>query len=294
MTAALLLLLAALGLAYGHVMRDLVRTWLTVPYYSYGALVPAFSAVLLWDARRDVASAVRERVRPHLSAAALGPLVAGAVLLAVGVRVNSLCLAVLSLPCVLAGAGIAAIGPARFRPFAFPVAFLALMAPLPDGALSALSLPMQYAAAWFTEHALHALRVPVTRDGLALSLEPVILLVTEACNGLRFLLAMVVIGVAVAWASQRSWRARLAVVALALATGVLANMLRVLVTAVLAHLFGAQAAMGTLHVAYGKAVYLLMLVPFGMAVLGLRRAGRRRTMGALLAAEAPATSGGGA
>jgi exosortase len=121
----------------------------------------------------------------------------------------------------------------------------------------------------------------------------VILLVTEACNGLRFLLAMAVIGVAVAWASQQGWWGRLAVVALALATGVLANMLRVLVTAVLAHLFGAQAAMGTLHVAYGKAIYLLMLVPFGMAVLGLRRAGRR-TGRPLAPTEARATSGGGA
>jgi exosortase len=293
MTAALLLLLAALGLAYGHVMRELARTWLTVPYYSYGALVPAFSAFLIWDARRDVVRGLRERVRPHLCAVSLGLLFAGAALLAVGVRVNSLCLAALSLPCVLAGAGIATLGPARFRPLAFPVAFLALMAPLPDGALRALSLPMQYGAAWFTEHALHALNIPVTRDGLALSLQPVILLVTEACNGLRFLLAMAVIGVAVAWASQQGWWGRLAVVALALATGVLANMLRVLVTAVLAHLFGAQAAMGTLHVAYGKAIYLLMLVPFGMAVLGLRRAGRR-TGRPLAPTEARATSGGGA
>lgn len=273
MTSApiLVLVLAAVALAYGPVMRDLARTWISVPYYSYGALVPAFSAFLLWDARRELAGTLRERVRPHGSAISLGLVLGGAVALAVGTKTGSLSLAALSLPCVLAGAALTTLGPARFQPLAFPIAFLALMAPMPDAAIGALSLPMQYGAAAFTESALRVIGIPVTRDGLFLHLKPVTIHVTEACNGLRFLLAMTVIGVAVAWATQRSWRGRLAVVALALATAVVANLLRVLLTAVLAEAFGAYTVTGSIHVVYGKLVYLAMLGPFALAVLGIRR-----------------------
>jgi len=277
MTVAVAVALAAIALAYAPVLGDLVRAWTSVPYYSYGALVPAFTAFVLWDGRAQLRASWRARRGPRLSAIALGSLVLGISAFLIGRHVGSLSLSALSLPCVVAGVALTVLGPTGFRAVAFPIAFLAFMAPVPAAVLAALSLPMQYGAAAFTEGGLHVFRIPVVRDGLMLYLNALTVEVTEACNGLRFLLAMAVVGVAVAWASQRTWWGRGAVVVLALVTAVLANMLRVLVTAVLGHAFGLGAATGTIHIVYGKVVYLAMLAPFALGVLWIRRAFPPRT-----------------
>jgi exosortase/archaeosortase family protein len=82
---------------------------------------------------------------------------------------------------------------------------------------------------------------------------------------------MGVLGVAFGALTQRTLRLRLAVVALALAVGIVANLFRVFGTGVVAHVWGRGAATGMPHLVYGKAVYLVMLVPFVLAVLRLRR-----------------------
>jgi exosortase len=260
-----------LGL-YAPVLRQLTHLWATVPYYSYGFLIPAFTAYGVWDARRDLASA-----RPAWSWSGLGLLALGLMGLATGSSAHSLSLEAVSLPVVLSGAGLLVFGHQRFRPFVFPIAFLALMAPLPDGTLDSISLPLQQLASWFAGHALPLLGVPAVHDGLFVHMPMTTLHVTEACNGLRFLLAMIVIGAAFAWATQTRLSHRAAVVALAIATAIAANLIRVTGTGVIAHYAGPAAASGVAHIVFGKVVYIAMLVPFVIAVLLLRRASRRRS-----------------
>jgi exosortase len=259
---------ALLGL-YAPVLRELTHLWATVPYYSYGYLIPVFTAYGVWDARRGLAGA-----RPTWSWSGLALVALGLAGLATGSSAHSLTLEAVSLPVVLAGAGLLLFGRRRFRPFVFPVAFLALMAPLPDGALDTISLPLQHLAAWFAAQALPLVGVPARLDGLAVHLPATTLYVTEACNGVRFLLAMIVIGAAFAWATQARLLARIVVVGLAIAVAIVANLLRVAGTGVIAHYLGPEAATGFAHVAFGKVVYLAMLVPFIVAVLVLRRATR--------------------
>jgi exosortase len=245
--------------------------WATVPYYSYGFLVPLFSAWGLWDARRSLA-----RPAPERSAVGLALLAGGLGLLLAGAALASLTLAALSLPVVLAGVARLALGRQGFAAVAFPLAFLAFMAPLPDALIPALSLPLQHLAAWFTGHALGAMGVPVARDGLLIHIPGVVLHITEACNGLRFLLAMIVVGTAFAWATQGRTGRRAAVLGLAVVIAVVANLVRVTGTGLLAHHWGPEAALGFFHVAYGKVVYLVMLAPFLAGVLWLRRTGLGR------------------
>ena len=260
------LLGAALLALYTPVLRALVLVWTDVPYYSYGFLVPIFSAFLAHDAREELA---RQPLAPSRSG--IGLLVAGLALLLVGLRADSLTLQTLSLPLSLAGALVLVYGPARTRVLAFPLAFLVFMAPLPDGVLPALSLPLQHAAAVAGEWLLWLIGVPVVRDGLYVTVPSVRLHITEACNGLRFLLAMVVIGVAFAGTTQTGWRRRALVVGAAIAAALVGNWLRVAGTGMMAQLYGHEAAEGFYHVAWGKAIYAAMLVPFALLVMTLRR-----------------------
>jgi exosortase len=270
-TTAALGLGAAVVALYVPVLRELVAVWLHVTYYSYGFLVPVFSAYLVLDALRDDVRADRGGRMSELHGGGLVMMAAGLAVLGLGVAAGSLALRTLSLPVVLLGVALTTLGPALARRLAFPIGFLVLMTPLPDGVLPALSLPLQQLAAFVAEHALRALGIAVARDELFLKLPSVTLHVTEACNGLRFLLAMLVIGTAFAATTQRRpWR-RAAIVAAAVAVALLANLARVTGTGVMAELWGAGAAIGLPHVIWGKVVYVAALVPFIAFVLIMRR-----------------------
>ena len=257
-TAAVALGVAALAL-YLPVLRDLVSVWLRVTYYSYGFLVPLFSAYLAREAWN-----ASDGAPPRPAPAGLLVTAAGLTTLALGIAADSLSLRALSLPGVLLGLVLLTLGPAHARRLAFPIGFLVFMAP------PALSLPLQRLAALVAEHALGALGVAVTRDDLYLRLPSVTLHVTEACNGLRFLLAMLVIGVAFAATTQRRPLRRAGIVLAAIAVAVLANLARVTGTGVMAELWGASAAMGLPHVVWGKTIYAVALVPFVGLVLFMR------------------------
>ena len=265
-TAAAVTLGAALIALYLPVLRDLVAVWLQVTYYSYGFLVPLFSAYVAWDVLKDddARAAQPEPGGFVITAVGLG-------VLGLGVAAGSLTLRALSLPVVLMGLALATLGPAPARRLAFPIGFLAFMAPLPDGTLPALSLPLQQLAAVVAEHVLRALGASVTRDDLFVTLPSVTLHVTEACNGLRFLLAMLVIGTAFAGTTQRRPRHGVALVVAALSLAVLANLMRVTGTGVMAELWGARAAIGLPHILWGKVIYAAALLPFAVLVLHLRR-----------------------
>ena len=258
--------LAVVGLAYAPTLARLAAVWWSVPYYSYGFFVPAFSAFLIWDARRRLATLP---TRPWWAGTALAA--AGLAILAAGFALDSPTLQGLSLPVVLAGLVGAAFGRPILRAVAFPLAFLGFMAPLPESVTAALSLPLQHLAAATAAWVLAATGIPVVREGLLVHLPAVTLEVDQTCNGLRFLLAMLVIGTALAGARLRRPLERAAMVGTALGLAVLANLVRVSGTGLIAHHLGPQAAVGLAHVAFGKVVYAVMLIPLGLLALVLRR-----------------------
>jgi serine O-acetyltransferase len=260
---------------YARVAQSLVGLWAAVPYYSYGVLVPLYSAYLVWEARRHLRGA-----RPALRREGVALLAGGLGVLGAAHAADSLALAVLSIPLSLAGLAWLALGRTRFRTIAFPVAFLALMTPLPPSVVPGISVALQHAAAWSTEQVIETLGIDGYRDGLFVHLRPAVLHINETCNGLRFLLAMLVVGVATAWSTQRRPGPRLLVIALALGVAIAANMARVAGTALVVDRYGPAAAVGLPHVIYGKVVYGASLVPFLAAVVVLRRRwGRARDGG---------------
>jgi exosortase len=266
---------AVLGVAvialYVPVLRELFALWLHGTYYSYGFLVPIFSAYLVWDALKEEARGDAAARPSELDPGGIAIIAAGLAGLGLGVAAGSLPLRTLSLPVVLMGVAVATLGPGLARRLVFAIGFVVFMTPLPDGMLPAVSLPLQRFAAFVAEHALRALGISVARDDLFLTLPSVTLHVTEACNGLRFLLAMLVIGAAFAGTTQRRPLRRAAIIGIAVTIAIVANLARVTGTGIMAELWGARAVIGLPHVVWGKVVYLAALVPFVGLVLILRR-----------------------
>ena len=251
----LLALGGAVAFLYMRVFSDLAAQWWTDENYSHGFLIPLMSAYLVWERRRQLAQSPARS-----SAWGYAVLVLGLCLLIVGqasafgypVRV--------SFVITLAGLILLLAGPEILRIAAFPLAYLMFMIPLPAPVLNKVAFPLQLLAARVATGTLDLLNVPVLREGNIIDLAATRLEVTEACSGIRSLVALIALAVILAYFTQRTWRARFILAASAIPIAVVANAFRVTLTGVLAQVFGIAAAMGFYHLLSGWAIFVLAFV----------------------------------
>ena len=265
-------LLATVSQAWASTLWDLVAHGASSRYGSHGVCVMLFAAYATWDRRLALPRAAW-RSRP-IGVLALALSFA---LLAVGYSEDSLTVRALSLPLAGLATVVLVWGIQGVRTLAFPIAFLLLAVPLPGSVLAQLSALAQSVAAAVSEQVLTVLRVPVARNGATFSLGQVDVVITENCDGLPFLFACIVVGIAAAWTCRTAPRQRLIIVALAMTAGIVANLLRVAGTVLLASIEPA-AVIGTPHQVFGKSVYLV--VGAGAAAIATLLVRRARGVGA--------------
>jgi len=257
----------ALAALYAPAMAALVHVWRTDTYSGHGMFVPLFSAVIAWT-ERDRLGRAAGRGHPAGAAIVLG----GLGLLALGTVADSVLLQGVSVAVAIAGLVAWSFGLRCLRAAAFPIAFLLLMSPLPRTVVAAVTLQVQLFAAAFAVGVLRLLDLPVYQSGVTIELPSMTLQVAEACNGLRFLMALLVLTAAFAQITQRTVADKAALVVAAIPIAVLANAMRVAAIVLGVQYVGPEAASGTIHNWIGKGMWGLTLVPLaGLGFLLARR-----------------------
>jgi exosortase len=118
------------------------------------------------------------------------------------------------------------------------------------------------------------LSLPVVREGNIIMFPQTVLEVADACSGLRSLMSLITLAVALAFVSQKSAIKRTILIVSAVPVAIATNMFRVIVTGVLASRYGAAVAEGFFHEFAGLAVFAVaMVLLFGESAL-LRKVGR--------------------
>ena len=146
------------------------------------------------------------------------------------------------------------------RHAAYPLTFLLLLVPVPRAVFDAVTLDVQRLLTRSAGALLAAAGVPVRLEEIAIHLPDVTLQIVEACNGLRFLMGLVVLVMGTAGLLVPSvWR-RLLLIALIVPVGVSANVVRITGTGLSAYWFGPEAAQGTPHEILSKTVWVATLV----------------------------------
>jgi exosortase len=244
----------------------------TNEYAGHAMFVPLFAALIAWSDRDRLRALARSR----------GP-VAGAVVLALGVAAalagrasDNDVLQALGVTAAVAGVVLWLFGTACLRAAAFPVAFLVMLAPLPRPVVAAVTDQLQHFAAGFAAGALRVAGIPVFHVGDHLELATMSLQVAEVCNGLRFLMAIIVLTAAFAAIMMPSWQRGVVLVSSAAPIAIIANAVRVAAIAIGVHYFGPDAASGTIHNWIGKGVWAVTLVPLVVLGVALARGGRSR------------------
>lgn len=143
----------------------------------------------------------------------------------------------------------------------FPLAFLFLALPLPGLVYRNITFPLQLLASDLSVKALHAMGILAYREGNLIDMGFTQFQVVEACNGLRFILPMLTLGVLFAFWQPLPWWKRVILVGITIPLSIMANVIRIAGTGVA--YWGPEVAEGFFHGFSGWVVFMLAFFLFG-------------------------------
>jgi exosortase A len=225
--------------------------WRRTETFAHGYVVVAIVLWLVWRRRTVLATMPARPFWPALAAVAA----AGFAWL-LGSLAGILGLEQFGLYFMLVGAVVAVLGFPLSREIAFPLAFLAFAVPFGE-----FMVPWLIdRTADFTIAALRASGIPVFREGNHFTIPSGRWSVVEACSGVRYLIASLMVGTLYAHLSYRSARKRLIFVLAAIAVPIIANWLRAYLIVMLGHLTNNRLAVGVDHIIYGWIFFGVVMV----------------------------------
>lgn len=241
----------------------MVARWNGSPMYSFGYMIPFVAAFLIWTRRERLAGVEPQSAR--LAGAAV--LVLWLTLMAAGGLAGVQVLQQFAFLVALVAAVLLLFGGAALRTTWMAWAYLTLMIPFWDGLTEPLHLPSQNLSAMLGTQMLDVAGVPAYREGTLLHLPSITIEVARACSGVNYLVAVVALGIPLAYLFLPGLWRRAALILLAVATAAMSNGLRVALIGLLAHWDVGSPLHGPFHVLHG-----LFVSGVGYAVLfvGLR------------------------
>ena len=267
----LVLGLALLGLvgAFFDALHFMVDTWATVEEYSYGYFIPVITAFLIWQK----ADALREhRLRGEW--AGLGLIALALLLLVIGHLSAIRLIGQYGFIVAVYGVSICAIGWRGTRLIAVPLAFLIFMIPLPQFLLRELSHSLQLLSSEWGVALIRLFDISVHLEGNVIDLGTMKLQVVEACNGLRYLFPLMVLGLLAAYFFNGAMWKRVLIVLSTVPFTIVINSLRIGLIGVTVEYWGRDMAEGILHDFEGWFMFMICLALLLGEMVLLARWGR--------------------
>jgi exosortase len=250
---------ALLAAVFYPVYPDLWNTWMNHSNNSHGILVPVISLYFIWDRRSELRKCVISSSNWGLLVLVCS-LVFYLLALVGGIAFISRMMLVFS----LVGTVLYLFGGKHLKILAFPLFFLVFMVPVPVSVIGLVSLPLQAFATKVSAGIIQTCSIPVLREGNMLYFVQTQLEVAEACSGIRSIVAITMLSTVFVYLSKGRLLQKIIILCSAIPVALLANILRVSGTGILAHFYGDQVARGFLHEFSGLAVFI-----FGMLILFL-------------------------
>jgi exosortase len=241
------------GLVFEPTLRWLVQSWLGNPYYSHGFLVPVIAGYLIWR-QRDVP------VEPWDAGLAVVALGVGLHIASVPWRLHLLSAA--GLIVVIVGLTLTFVGRRAMERWAFPLAFLGTMVPLPF--VERFSPPLQAFVARYAALSVRPLGVAATTIGSQVRLASAAFTVGAPCSGLRSIVALLTLTVLFVYLVRGPWWGKTALLVAALPIAIVANLMRVSSLFFVAANLGTDAGLRYYHTLSSPTLFLLAV---GMLLL---------------------------
>jgi exosortase A len=253
--AALAAAAAALFAVTAQSWGAMWHQWWNIDTYSHLLLLPFIIAWLVALKEDALAEAIPQPFAPGLVG------VAGALgLWWTGERMGINLIAQAGAVAALQAAVVTMLGLRVSLLLALPLGMACFLVPFGDEIIPTLQAITAEIAIALT----HLSGVPARIEGIHIHTPAGLFIVAEACSGVKFLVAMVALGVLVSFTRLSQWRARAAFMAACVIVPILANGVRAWGTIYVAQFVGAEAATGFDHLVYGWIFFALVVA----AVLG--------------------------
>ena len=242
---------AALMLLTARAWIEMAVQWWNISTYNHILFIPFTVGWLIWIRRGELA---------HLKPGSWTPgllLVTGALFVwllgeLAGVNIVAQTGAVGALQMSV----IAILGPRVAWGVFFPLAYMVFLVPFGDELVPTLQMLTADLVIWLTRLS----GIPAVIDGVFIDTPAGLFEVAEACSGVKFLVAMIALGVLVAQTCFTRWRRRIAFMAACIAVPIIANGVRAWGTIYIAQSQGIEFAAGFDHIFYGWVFFAIVVV----------------------------------
>jgi len=242
-------------LLYFNTFRWLYGVYRSDPESSHGFLVPPIIGYLIWSNRRKLRDFV-----PAPSSLGLALIVLGVLLQLVSVRSGVHIGSILSFIITVWGIVICFLGRSFFRKLRFPLIYMLFLIPLPGLVQASLTFPMKLFASKTSTGVMRALGLSVFREGNVIVLPNYSFEVADACSGLRSMTSLLALGALLAYFTQRGLLKRFLLFSLSVPVAIIANIVRIVATGLLAAYVSGKVATGFLHEFSGVLVFMVAIV----------------------------------
>ena len=240
----------------GREWGQMAWQWWNADSYSHILLVPPIIAWLIWSRVEALA-----KEQPSGWWPAIGGVAVALTLWGVGRTLDINLFAQAGAVGALIATLIALLGLRIALLLALPLGFMGFLVPFGDEIIA----PLQTLTAAISIALLDLVNIPARLDGIYIHTPAGLFIVAEACAGVRFLIAMIAIGVLTAFTGFSSWNRRALLLIACIIVPILANGLRAFVTIAIGQRIGADAAGDVDHIVYGWVFFALVVA----AILGV-------------------------
>jgi exosortase len=247
-----LLTAAAFLILFGEPIRLLLRDWWNDPESAHGLLLAPVSVWLAWKTGR------RADAKPNVPLG-LAMLVTAILIRYVSGLAAELFTMRMSMLLGLAGVTTYYLGFRQVLAWWLPFTLLGLSVPIPEVIKSALTLPLQFRASRLGAALLEWRGVPVRLTGNIIQVPGHQLFVTEACSGLRSLIALIALSILMGALWLETVVGRVLILGAAIMVAILVNALRVFLTGFLVVFVDPKMGEGFIHLTEGWLLFVVSL-----------------------------------
>jgi exosortase B len=253
---------------YVPTIVDLVRNIWSTEEQSQGPIVLAICFWLIWRSWGAIDNTEAGRPRPFVAWLLL---LSGLLLYVFGRSQRILSAQALSVLFMLPGLVLLLRGPRQLKPAAFALFFMIFLVPLPATLVDAITQPLKLAVSSVATSVLFTAGYPIARSGVILQIGQYQLLVADACAGLHTLFSLEAMGLLYLNVVRHTSLLRnVALAILIVPISFMANVIRVMVLALITYYFGDEAGQGFLHGFAGMVLFMTALLFIIATDSGLR------------------------
>ena len=250
----LLVFVTLASILFFPTITGLISEWYSKPNASHGFLIPIIVFLLVWKKK--------DQIKPVISNQrdTFGLIIAVTSLLFYFAGKWSLVLIFCRTGFVmfLIGSIIFLIGKRAARKISFPLAYSLFMIPLPITLYDQLTFPMKKLATYTSVQIISLMSIPVLREGNIIHMPTATLEVVNACSGLNSVISVLALGTLWGYIyldqNSRRWIFALCLIPIA----IVANVVRIIVTALTTNYYSFKFAEGLMHELSGTVLVLLV------------------------------------